>query len=99
MMFSSVFTMRAAPHPFSIRYAVFQSGKRPLPVGILGRSDAAIYRTALKAKTPAQSSKIGVIANHSKKLLCCLLAVKRAVLFLCHPELMQQHSQFSGYRN
>jgi hypothetical protein len=40
--------------------------KRSLPVGILWRSDAAIYRAAFSAKSPAQSSKSGIIASIQK---------------------------------
>ena len=54
-------TMKAAPHPFL--YAVFRARSARCLWAFYGRSDAAISRTAFKAKTPAQSSRSGVIAT------------------------------------
>jgi hypothetical protein len=80
--------------PFSIR-SLIERQSRSLPVGILLEKRCCHLADGLFGQIARAVIEQRYHRNPSKKTLGRLLTVKGAVLFLCDPKLMQQHSQFS----
>ncbi len=74
-------------------------GASSVPVGVERRVDAAISRSALKAKTRTQSSEHGVVATCEHRLLLSDSCVERHVRLLRGPDAMQQDGQLTRYRD
>src|ERR1700680_3569826 len=61
--------------------------------------DAAIYRSASRAKTRTQSSEHGFVATGKHGGLSGCSCVERHIRLLRGPDAMEQHGQLTGYRD